>query len=156
MIPSGRPSLCEILHVLHDFTPEVAPSVDRRSARRSAGLAARLVWIVWKSAPTISGRIIGRRSAGLDRLEIRTNDLGPDHQLRAPAPGSQQAPNRGGDRGRFRFAAPRGAAFGLAIDEEAEALLERERSNSGLLSLLLERFGHADEAEGDEPVVCRM
>jgi hypothetical protein len=55
---------------------------------------------------------------------------------------------------------------GLAIDEEAEALLERERSNSGLPSLLLERFGssstvedefgHADEAEGDEPVVCRM
>jgi hypothetical protein len=38
----------------------------------------------------------------------------------------------------------------------AEALLERERSNGGLLSLLLERFGHADEAEGDEPVVCRM
>jgi hypothetical protein len=45
---------------------------------------------------------------------------------------------------------------GLAIDEEAEALLERERSSSGLRSLLLERFGHADEAEGDEPVVCGM
>jgi hypothetical protein len=46
------------------------------------------------------------------------------------------------------------ALDGLAIDEEAEALLERGRSHSGLLSLLLERFGHAGEAEGDEPVVC--
>jgi hypothetical protein len=41
---------------------------------------------------------------------------------------------------------------GLAIDQEAEPLLERERSNSGLLSLLLERLGHAEETEGDEPV----
>jgi hypothetical protein len=48
------------------------------------------------------------------------------------------------------------ALDGLTIDEETEALLERERSNGGLLSLLLERFGHADEAEGDEPVVCGM
>jgi hypothetical protein len=48
------------------------------------------------------------------------------------------------------------ALDGLAIDEEVEALLERERSNSGLLSPLLEGFGHADEAEGDGPVVCRM
>src|SRR5580658_10243811 len=45
---------------------------------------------------------------------------------------------------------------GLAIDEEAEPLLERERSNSGLLSLLLERSGHADEPEGAQPVVCGM
>src|ERR1700693_6562 len=48
------------------------------------------------------------------------------------------------------------ALDGLAIDEEAEPLLERERSNSGLLPLLLERFGHAEEAEGDQPVVCGM
>ena len=45
---------------------------------------------------------------------------------------------------------------GLAIDEEAEPLLEGQRSNSGLLSLLLECFGHAEETEGDEPVVCGM
>src|SRR5258707_315125 len=48
------------------------------------------------------------------------------------------------------------ALDGLAIDEEAEPLLERERSDGGLLSLLLERFGHADETEGDQPVVCGM
>ena len=48
------------------------------------------------------------------------------------------------------------ALDGLAIDQEAEPLLERERSNSALRSLLLERFGHADEAEGDQPVVCGM
>ena len=56
---------------------------------------------------------------------------------------------------------PNKAAFsfaldGLAIDQEAEPLLEGERSNSGLLSLLLECFGHAEETEGDEPVVCGM
>src|SRR5712671_1667240 len=51
---------------------------------------------------------------------------------------------------------PAFALDGLAIDEEAEPLLERERSTSGLLSLLLERFGHADETEGDQPVVCGM
>ena len=44
----------------------------------------------------------------------------------------------------------------LAIDEEAEPLLERERSNSGQRSLLLERFGHADETESDQPIVCGM
>jgi hypothetical protein len=48
------------------------------------------------------------------------------------------------------------ALDGLAIDEEAEPLVERERSNSGLLPLLLERFGHADETDGDQPVVCGM
>ena len=51
---------------------------------------------------------------------------------------------------------PAFALDGLAIDEEAEPLLEGERSNSGLLPLLLERFGHADETEGDQPVVCGM
>jgi len=45
---------------------------------------------------------------------------------------------------------------GLAIDQEAEPLVEGERRHSGLRSLLLERFGHADETEGDEPVVCGM
>src|ERR1700674_5046651 len=35
-------------------------------------------------------------------------------------------------------------------------LLERERSNGGLLPLLFERFGHADETEGDQPIVCGM
>ena len=29
-------------------------------------------------------------------------------------------------------------------------------ATAGCCSLLLERFGHADEAEGDEPVVCGM
>src|SRR5260370_15009703 len=48
------------------------------------------------------------------------------------------------------------ALDGLAIDQEAEPLLERERGNSGLLPVLLERFGHADETEGDEPVVGGM
>src|SRR6202035_3224691 len=51
---------------------------------------------------------------------------------------------------------PAFALDSLAIDEEAEPLLERERSTSGLLPLLLERFGHADETEGDQPVVCGM
>src|SRR6266404_4846768 len=51
---------------------------------------------------------------------------------------------------------PRDEPPAFALDEEAEPLLECERSNSGLLPLLLERFGHADETEGDQPVVCGM
>jgi hypothetical protein len=51
---------------------------------------------------------------------------------------------------------PAFALDGLAIDEEADPLLEHERSNGGLLPLLLERFGHADETEGDQPIVCGM
>src|SRR5579863_306600 len=51
---------------------------------------------------------------------------------------------------------PAFALGGLAIDEEADPLLEHERSNGGLLPLLLERFGHADETEGDQPIVCGM
>jgi len=40
---------------------------------------------------------------------------------------------------------------GLAIDEgEAKRSSKDERSNSGLLPLLLESFGHADETEGDQ------
>ena len=51
---------------------------------------------------------------------------------------------------------PAFALDGLAIDQEAEPLLEGERSNSALRALLLECFGHAEETEGDEPVVCGM
>jgi hypothetical protein len=52
---------------------------------------------------------------------------------------------------------PSGFALdGLAIDQEAEPLLEGERSNSGLLSLLLERLGHAEETEGYEPVASNQ
>src|SRR5271169_1946989 len=51
---------------------------------------------------------------------------------------------------------PAFALDGLAIDKEADPLLEHERSNGGLLPLLLKRFGHADETEGDQPIVCRM
>src|SRR5271170_6839816 len=51
---------------------------------------------------------------------------------------------------------PAFALDGLAIDEEADPLLEHERSNGGLLPLLLERFGHADKTEGDQPIVCGM
>src|SRR5580658_8998029 len=51
---------------------------------------------------------------------------------------------------------PAFALDGLAIDEEADPLLEHERSNRGLLPLLLERLGHADETEGDQPIVCGM
>jgi hypothetical protein len=42
----------------------------------------------------------------------------------------------------------------LAINEEADPLLEHEGSNGGLLPLFFERFGHADETEGDQPIVC--
>src|SRR5512145_1968 len=48
------------------------------------------------------------------------------------------------------------ALDGFAIDQQAKPLLERERSNIGLLSLLLECFRHADKSEGDQPVVCGM
>jgi len=49
-----------------------------------------------------------------------------------------------------------GALDDLAIDEQAEPFLEGERSDSWLLSLLLESFGHAEETERNEPVVGGM
>ena len=48
------------------------------------------------------------------------------------------------------------ALDGLAVDEEREPLLERERRNIGLLPLLLQRLGHAGEPEGDQAVMCGM
>jgi hypothetical protein len=48
------------------------------------------------------------------------------------------------------------ALDGLAIDQQAEPLLEGERHDSALLALLLEGFSHAGEAKGDQPVVGGM
>jgi hypothetical protein len=48
------------------------------------------------------------------------------------------------------------ALDGLAIDQEAEPLLEGERRDSALLALLFEGFGHAGKTKGDQPVVGGM
>jgi len=48
------------------------------------------------------------------------------------------------------------ALDGLAIDQQAEPLLEGERHDSALLALLLEGFSHAGEAKGDQPVMGGM
>src|SRR5258706_12455077 len=48
------------------------------------------------------------------------------------------------------------ALDGLAIEEEAEPLLERERSNGGPLAVLLHRLSHSDGSRASEPVVCGM
>ena len=48
------------------------------------------------------------------------------------------------------------ALDGLAIDEQAEPLLEGQRGDIGLQALLFERLRHAGEAEGQQAVVSWM
>ena len=56
---------------------------------------------------------------------------------------------------------PRGEALvvalgGFAVDQQPEALLERQSVEVGLSSLLLEGLGHAGQAEGDQAFVGGM
>jgi hypothetical protein len=48
------------------------------------------------------------------------------------------------------------ALGGLAVDHERQTLVEVEPGDIGLFALLLQRLGHADEAEGYETVVGWM